>query len=92
MRAIVAFLEFLEGKHRIHVNPFQLYLIADNPLGVSHRGPLHSDRCGGLHMGPLFPFMWGHLGPGALLPSTPGLPSFPLQGGNLGSWVSNCCK
>lgn len=83
---VVAFLEFLEGKHRIHVNPFNYTslltihwafriaslcsLIAVGPC-TQH---LRADP------GPLFPSMQEHLGQGALLSSASGLPPFPLQG------------
>lgn len=43
MRVVLAFLEFLEGKHRIHVNPFNYTLLPNNPPGVLHRGLLPSD-------------------------------------------------
>lgn len=47
MRVALAFLEFLEGKPRIHVNPFNYTLLLNNPPGVLHRSPLPSDRSWG---------------------------------------------
>lgn len=63
MRAVLAFLEFLEGKHGIHANPFNYTLLLNNPPGALHGGPLQSDSrgalqaaLGGVHSGPMLAF------------------------------------
>lgn len=52
MRVVLAFLEFLEGKHRIHVNPFNYTLLLNNPPGVSHRSPVQSAYSWGFDAAP----------------------------------------
>lgn len=36
MRVVLAFLEFLEGKHGIHAHPFNYTLLLKHPLGALH--------------------------------------------------------
>lgn len=53
MRVVLAFLEFLEGKHGIHANPFNYTLLLNNPPGALHGNPSQSDsRAGCTHSTP----------------------------------------
>ena len=89
----LAFLEFLEGKPRSHVNPLNYTLLLNNPPGVLHRSPLPSDAVGALQAAPEwsrpgapFPWVLAHLGwhgPAVQCSGAscvPGLIAHPLQG------------
>lgn len=79
----MAFLEFLEGKHGIHANPFNYTLLLNNPLGALRGNPLQLDSRAGSALGTegrtraracLPGLTW--VGRASLL-SASGLPSFP---------------
>lgn len=68
MSVVLAFLELLEGKHRVHVNPSSDTSLLSSPraLAIDWRGSAHRPR---------------GAGPGSWSPAchTPGSPAFPLS-------------
>lgn len=100
MRVVLAFLEFLEGKHGIHANPFNYTLLLNNPpaLGVAALcelipgQALRRHRAGGLGPVPASPRLTRLAEPGCSAPGAPVLPGANRIPSSSRSRVSNCCK
>lgn len=83
MRVVLAFLEFLEGKHGIHANPFNYTLLLNNPpalcMATTPCDLIPGQALRGTKRGGLGPVLASaaHLARRAWLVSALGLPSFP---------------
>lgn len=94
MRVLWRSSNFLEGKHGIHVNPFNYTLLLNNPPGALPRSPCRLLTAEAPHAAPerrhpgepAPPLSWAHLGRQSLAiqrlgaPILPGLIRFPLRG------------